>query len=147
MRNYILHIIVVVLITSCSNSKQQKDDYTKALNYCVNQATKTVNSLTDSSRVPRSIANGKKEWNLVDRRDWTSGFWPGIEWYLYEYIKGEKWKQRAEQSQKILAPLIDSSAIDHDIGFVMYSSYGDGYRLTNDADYKTILLRAADTLA
>lgn len=147
MRNYFLHIIIIVFLTSCSNTKQQKDVYTKALDYCVGQATKTASSQTDSSRVPRSIDNGKKEWNLVDRHDWTSGFWPGIEWYLYEYTKDEKWEQRAEQSQKILAPLIDSSAIDHDIGFVIYSSYGNGYRLTNDPGYKTILLRAADTLA
>jgi unsaturated chondroitin disaccharide hydrolase len=147
MRNYILHIVIIVFLTSCSNAKQQKDDYTKALDYCVDQATKSASSRTDSLRVPRSIAKGKKQWSLVDRHDWTSGFWPGIEWYLYEYTKDEKWAQRAEQSQRILAPLIDSSAIDHDIGFVIYSSYGNGYRLTNDADYKTILLRAADTLA
>lgn len=147
MRNYILHIVIIVFLTSCSNAKQQKDDYTKALDYCVDQATKSASSRTDSLRVPRSIAKGKKQWSLVDRHDWTSGFWPGIEWYLYEYTKDEKWEQRAEQSQRILAPLIDSSAIDHDIGFVIYSSYGNGYRLTNDADYKTILLRAADTLA
>jgi unsaturated chondroitin disaccharide hydrolase len=148
-KTYTNHIIVfclLVLFTGCSNTMPQKDVYA-ALNYCETQATKTANSLPDITTVPRSIANGKKQWRLVDRHDWTSGFWPGIEWYLYEYTRDEKWKQRAEQSQKILSPLADSSAIDHDIGFVMYCSYGNGYRLTHNPAYKSILLRAADTLA
>jgi unsaturated chondroitin disaccharide hydrolase len=150
MRNRVCHIILIWfsgIIFSCSSTKLPQTDYEWALDYCVEHATKTANSLTDTLTVPRSISNGKKEWRLVDRHDWTSGFWPGIEWYLYEYTKDEVWKRRAEQSQKILEPLVDSSAIDHDIGFVMYSSYGNGYRLTNDSNCKTILLRAADTLA
>lgn len=132
---------------SCSSTKSAGNDFSEALDYCTAQGTKTANSLTDTTAVPRSIANGKQEWRLVDRHDWTSGFWPGIEWYLYEYTKSETWKKRAEQSQRMLAALVDSSAIDHDIGFVMFCSYGNGYRLTNDGHYKTVLLRAADTLA
>ena len=54
---------------------------------------------------------------------------------------------RANATQQKLAPLVDSSAIDHDIGFVMYCSFGNGYRLTNNPAYKQTLLRAADTLA
>jgi unsaturated chondroitin disaccharide hydrolase len=150
MTKKIYHIAgfyLFVLITSCSSTRVQNNSYNKALDYCVAQATKTATSLTDTTRVPRSIANGKKEWRMVDRHDWCSGFWPGIEWYLYEYTKDELWKQRAGASQRILVPLIDSSAIDHDLGFVMYYSYGNGYRLTNNSDYKRILLRAADSLA
>ncbi|HEX8313893.1 MAG TPA: glycoside hydrolase family 88 protein [Flavisolibacter sp.] len=135
------------LVLSCGSTRAQADEYTATLNYCVAQAAKASASLTDANRVPRSIAAGKKEWRMVDRRDWTAGFWPGIEWYLYEYSGDEQWKQRAEASQAMLLPLIDSSAIDHDIGFVMYCSYGNGLRLTGNADYKRILLRAADTLA
>ena len=35
----------------------------------------------------------------------------------------------------------------HDMGFKMYCSYGNGYRLTQDERYKEILLQAARTLA
>lgn len=132
---------------SCSSTKSVGNDFSKALDYCTGQAKKTANFLTQTTVAPRNIANGKKEWRLVDRHDWTSGFWPGIEWYLYKYTKDETWRKGAEQSQKVLKSLIDSSAIDHDIGFVMCLSYGNSYRLTNDSEYKTILLRAADTLA
>jgi unsaturated chondroitin disaccharide hydrolase len=142
-----LLICSIELIVSCSSSRLNRAWHTKALDYCVAQGIKTVNSLSDTTTVPRSIANGKKQWRLVDRRDWTSGFWPGIEWYLFEYTKDDVWKKRAAETQNILAPLVDSSAIDHDIGFVMQSAYGNGYRLTHNPAYKAILLRAADTLA
>jgi unsaturated chondroitin disaccharide hydrolase len=150
MRDSVFYIILVFFAKSffsCSARAHQLTNYEKQLHYCVQQATKTAISLTDTLTVPRSITNGKKQWRSVDRHDWTSGFWSGIEWNLFEFTKDEAWKKRAEQSQKILAPLVDSSAIDHDIGFVMFTSYGNGYRLTNDPNYKTILLRAADTLA
>jgi unsaturated chondroitin disaccharide hydrolase len=150
MKKCVLNIVLVgciEFIFSCSSTRLGEKDYSKALDYCMVQATNTAISLTDTSTVPRSIASGRKQWRMIDRHDWTSGFWPGIEWYLYESSKDEAWKQRAEQSQKFLAPLIDSSAIDHDIGFVMYCSYGNGYRLTQHPAYKAILLRAADTLA
>ena len=83
----LLSCCFVGAVFSCGITQQQKTDYTKALDYCVQQAAKTASSLTDRARMPRSIANGKKEWRMVDRRDWTAGFWPGIEWYLYEYTK------------------------------------------------------------
>ncbi|PZR24202.1 MAG: glucuronyl hydrolase [Citrobacter freundii] len=150
MKKEVLNIILissVLVFCFCSTNKAKQNDYAKALDYCVIQATKTAGSLHNTSVVPRSIANGQRQWRLVDRRDWTSGFWPGIEWYLYEYTKDEIWRTRAGQDQHLLAPLVDSSAIDHDIGFVMSSSYGNGYRLTGKPEYKEILLRAADTLS
>jgi unsaturated chondroitin disaccharide hydrolase len=151
MTRYLNHCFIlltaVLMATSCRTARLQKDEYSDRLGYCLSQASKTAVGITDYSRIPRSIANGKTEWRTVDRRDWTAGFWPGIEWYLYEYTKDDVWKTRADKTQQTLAPLVDSSAIDHDMGFVMYTSYGNGYRLTNNSEYKKILLRAADTLA
>ena len=145
MKN-LLYIVFITVAFSCKTVKVQTN-YNRMLDYCVVQATKTAASLNNTTTVPRSIPSGKKEWRMVDRHDWTGGFWPGLEWYLYEYTRDEQWKERAVRAQSILAPLIDSAAIDHDLGFVMYCSYGNGFRLTSNADYKRILLRAADTLA
>jgi unsaturated chondroitin disaccharide hydrolase len=137
---------VAIMASSCKTLKAQADDK-QALNYCVAQANKTAAEITDYSRIPRSIANGKTEWRTVNYRDWTAGFWPGIEWYLYEYTKDNGWKERADRTQQTLAPLVDSAAIDHDLGFEVFCSYGNGYRLTGNPQYKQVLLRAADTLA
>ncbi|WP_276500176.1 glycoside hydrolase family 88 protein [Terrimonas pollutisoli] len=143
----IIILLSVVSLAGCKTSEQNNIDTAKELNYCLAQATKTLNGLTDSSMIPRSIANGKTAWRFVNYRDWTSGFWPGILWYACEYSNDDKWKKEAARFSSVLKPLVDSAAIDHDLGFQFFCSIGNGYRLTKDSSYKTILLRAADTLA
>jgi unsaturated chondroitin disaccharide hydrolase len=119
----------------------------KDLDYCITQLSKSISTLTDSTRILRSIAPGKTDWRFVSYRDWTSGFWPGVLWYAYEYTNDGQWKKQAARYSAALFPLVDSAAIDHDLGFQVYCSIGNGYRLTHDSTYKTILLRAADTLS
>jgi len=138
-------LVAAILFAGCASEPTL--DVNKNLDYCLEQASKTVSGLTDSSQIPRSIANGKTEWRFVNYRDWTCGFWPGLLWYAYEYSKDDKWKSQATRFSKALYPLVDSAAIDHDLGFQVYCSIGNGYRLTNDSTYKIILLRAADTLS
>lgn len=137
--------IVVAFVAGCNSATL---DVNKNLDYCVAQAGKTVAALPlDPTRIPRSIANGKKDWRLVGYRDWTCGFWPGILWYAYEYTHDQQWMQDAQRYSRSLWPLVDSSAIDHDLGFQVFTSLGNGYRLTQEPTYGFILLRAADSLA
>lgn len=122
-------------------------DNKQPLDYCVEQAGKTVAVLTNYDSIPRSIAHGQTNWRLVDYKDWTSGFWPGILWYVYEYTKDTTWKTKANGFSQTLKPLAFNPAYDHDLGFQLYCSFGNGLRLTGDTSYKRILLAAADTLA
>ena len=138
-------LVAAILFAGCASETTL--DVNKNLDYCLQQASKTVSGLKDSSQIPRSIANGKTEWRFVNYRDWTCGFWPGILWYAYEYSNDDKWKLQATRFSTALYPLVDSAAIDHDLGFQVFCSMGNGYRLTNDSAYKKILLRAADTLS
>jgi len=140
-----LLFISMVVFAGCKSTTSF--DVNKELEYCITQANKTVEDLQDSSLIPRSIANGKTDWRKVNYHDWTCGFYPGILWYNYEYSKDEKWKKEATRFSKALFPLVDSAAIDHDLGFQVFTSVGNAYRLTHDSAYKTILLRAADTLS
>jgi len=138
---------LLIVLCSCKHHPAG-NELANAPGYCVEQAEKTLASLSaDSTQIPRSIVNGKKEWRLVNYRDWTCGFWPGILWYSYEYTKEDRWAQQARRYSRALFPLVDSAAIDHDLGFQVYTSIGNGYRLTHDTLYRTILLRAADTLS
>ncbi len=138
----------LLIANACKEPASALLDVDGQLSYCVNQAEKTdANISNDSSQIPRSIANGKTVWRFVNYRDWTCGFWPGILWYNYEFTKDAKWKAEATRYSQALFPLVDSAAIDHDLGFQVYYSIGNGYRLTGDSLYKQILLRAADTLS
>ncbi|MES2775574.1 MAG: glycoside hydrolase family 88 protein [Bacteroidota bacterium] len=138
-------IAALSLLFACS--PKPAFDVNKELSYCVSQVAKADNGLTDSSALLRSIARGETGWRTVNYRDWTCGFWPGILWYAYDFSQDDKWKLEAKRFSSALKPLMDSAAIDHDLGFQVYTSIGNGYRLTKDSSYKTMLLRAADTLA
>ena len=55
-----------------------------------------------------------------------------------------------KQAERFTAPIKEiayTAAQDHDIGFMVYNSFGNGYRLTGNEAYKKVLLAAADTLA
>lgn len=119
----------------------------KHLDYCVAQAAKTLTQLPDNSLIPRNIPPDQKKWELVDYEDWTSGFWPGILWQLYEYTHDSAWKSQAEHYSNLLIPLSARPAIDHDLGFQVYNSIGHGYRLTKNAAYQAVLLKTAQSLA
>ncbi|MBS1656370.1 MAG: glucuronyl hydrolase, partial [Bacteroidetes bacterium] len=118
------------------------------LDYCVSQVRKSLLQLPavyDS--LPRSIENGSQKWIFVNYKDWTSGFWPGILWYAFEYTHDSILKNKASEYSQEVEPLAFSKAFHHDIGFQVNCSFGNGYRLTGDPEYKKILLAAADTLA
>lgn len=138
-------IAIVLLAAGCKTSELKKTSL--ALNYCVARLSKTINTLHDSTSMPRSILHGTKDWRFTGYRDWTSGFWPGILWYAYEYTHDSSWKKQAARYSASLFPLADTAAIDHDLGFQVFTSLGNGYRLTQDQTYRSILLRTADTLS
>ena len=98
----------------------------------------------DSTLFPRSFESGKL--NLVTSEDWTSGFFPGILWYLYEYSGDKKFLNSARLWTKSLKEQRFNKST-HDIGFIINSSYGQGYRLTKDESYKKVLNIAASSLA
>lgn len=143
----ILFIASIVAMVSFQRHNKKNFDIDKNLDYCVTQANKTLAVLPDTLAIPRNIAPGSKDWRLVSYEDWTSGFWPGILWYLYEYTGDTKWKEKADQYSRYLTPLSMRTATDHDLGFQMYCSFGNGYRLTKNKEYKDIFIRSSDTLA
>ena len=84
--------------------------------------------------------------NLVPSKDWTSGFFPGELWFLYEYTQNNFWKKKAQQHTDILEKE-KMNGSTHDMGFKVYCSFGNGYRLTQDEHYKEVLLQSARSLA
>jgi chondroitin AC lyase len=78
--------------------------------------------------------------------DWTPGFFPGNLWYAYEYSNSAELKKAAVQWTERLEPL-KTFTQHHDLGFMMYCSYGIAYRLTGNEAYKNILVQSARSLS
>lgn len=140
-----LFFLVIVAKLSFAQSNFSAD---QNLKYCVSQTIKTLKNIpSDTPNIPRSISNDKTNWKYVDYKDWCSGFWSGILWMNYEYSHNPVFKKEAEKCTQQLYPLSVNPAYDHDLGFQVFCSYGNAYRLTKDSSYKKILLATADTLA
>lgn len=99
----------------------------------------------DTSKMPHSSnANG----SLRDMPSswWGSGFFPGSLWYLYEYSKDPFWKKEAERWTAVMEKEKFNNTM-HDLGFMMYCPFGNGYRLTKNPRYKDIIMTSAASLA
>jgi len=95
--------------------------------------------------LPRSFNKGD---SLVtcESKWWTSGFFPGSLWYLYEYSHKNEIKSVAEL---FTARVEDQQYTkdNHDVGFMIYCSFGNGYRITGNPKYKDVILRASKSLS
>lgn len=144
-------VMFLIFTVACTKEKEAKSafDVDGELAYCHRQIERTFKEIGEVAMMPRNVLQNEHHWNLVPINigEWTVGFWPGILWYGYEATKDEAIKQKAEQYTGLLKPLSEVPAYDHDLGFQMFCSFGNGYRLTGDPAYKEIILNCADTLA
>ncbi|MBV6644644.1 MAG: glycoside hydrolase family 88 protein [Cyclobacteriaceae bacterium] len=105
---------------------------------------KSMYGVLPDTLFPRSLDN---EGQLVTNRSpwWTSGFYPGSLWYLYEYSGDETVLEMAQAKTEVLEPE-QYNNMDHDIGFKMLCSYGNGIRITGDSSATPILIQSAESL-
>lgn len=112
-----------------------------SLNFAQVQAKKMLPEVLQSGKLPRSDERGLRE---ID--DWTSGFYPGVLWYLYEYTGNDFWKGNAAKVTELLEEQ-QYNTHDHDVGFRIFCSYGNGWLLTGNKEYEKVIAEAAKSLA
>lgn len=142
------------LLAACAGSKEELS-VDKALDYCDAQIHRTLaelkadNGSIDYTLMPRNIMDSLTTWHCrkATKEEWCGGFWPGILWYDYEATGDVQIKAEAEKFTSSLKFLSETPAFDHDLGFLVFCSYGNGYRLTQNPEYKQVILNTADTLA
>lgn len=148
--NYILRLFALTAfagIAACSTPASFVDE---ALETCTTKVLRTQERLgTDYQQSPRNMAPGDSLWHqtAVCQENWTMGFWPGILWYAYEASGNEALLEPARGYTEALRFIAGQPAYDHDIGFIMFPSFGNGYRLTQDPSYKEAVLATAGRLA
>jgi unsaturated chondroitin disaccharide hydrolase len=117
----------------------------------IRTATAQYGALLDKVRAqpgfPRTLEG--RNVKLVGPGDWTAGFFPGSLWYLSEATGDAKWRSAAADYTARTAPArFDKS--QHDLGFMLYSGYGNGLRLAGEpaqrGAYRDALLAGATTL-
>ena len=139
--------------SSTAREEVAEFDLDEAIEYCDAQVHRSLRNLcsdsTDYSMIPRNIQGNDTTWacRKATPDEWCSGFWPGVLWYDYELTGDTLVRDEALRYTRELGYLSERPIFDHDLGFLMICSYGNGYRLTADSGYKKVLLASADSLA
>jgi hypothetical protein len=148
MKNKLLITVFafLVIFSSCNKEKPLNKIINKSLAFSAKQYTLMADVMKDKpDLLPRTIdASGA----LVVSNSgwWTSGFFPGSLWYLYEYSKDEKIKEAAIRTTSIVEKEKNNTGT-HDLGFMLYCSFGNGFRLSGNQSYKDVLLTGARSLS
>ena len=96
--------------------------------------------------MPRSYDPSTQKLVTSNTKWWCSGFYPGTLWLLYKETKDEALKAEAEKRLQLLEPEKLNTGT-HDLGFMIYCSFGNAYDITHNAHYKDVILTAAASLS
>lgn len=148
MKNIRLIVLLIGLVNlvGCDRHKEQELSFVEEnVTFATRQMQNMLGKLSASNESFPRTSNSKGELVTTSRHDWTPGFFPGILWYLYELTGDQQWRVSAEEWTN---PLEKQQFMthSHDVGFVMYCSYGNAYRLAPKDSYKDILIQSAKSL-
>ncbi len=134
----------IFVFTSCRS--KEKVFIKNNVKFAEEQTTLMLKQTGDpKGKYPRTL-NKEGKFSTTGMYDWTPGFFPGTLWYLYELSGNEYWKTEATKWTESLEPLKTFTG-HHDLGFMMYCSYGNAYRLNPTEEYKKILIESANSLS
>lgn len=154
-------MLVAAAATTLSGLTQgiaaQTFDPDREVDWCHSQIKRAIGLLKDAdgnfdfSKEPRNILStgSEKGWNCrkATAEEWCGGFWPGILWMDWSVSKDPEVLRAAEGYTGALRDIAFQPCYDHDIGFLIFCSFGKGYEMTRSEDYKKVILAAADSLA
>ena len=137
---------LAVLLSSYKQPEGMKSVVERGLSRSVEQAEYLAKSMeSDNDSLPRSYTDRT---GLIKSNShwWCSGFFPGVLWYLYEAKGSPNLKRYAEiYTQRVADQQYTTD--NHDVGFILMCSFGNGYRLTQTPRYVPILLNGAQSLS
>ena len=136
-------VIALLLASLVSESQNIKKTMSAAEKQIALFYYECVAGRNGRQQFPRTLRNDSIR--LVVSDDWTSGFFPGMLWFMYEYTKKNEWKVKAEEFTALMEREPKNRG-SHDVGFKVYNSYGNGYRLTQNETYKQQVIQGAKTL-
>lgn len=139
-----------LMVSSCGTTSKltyrPKQDMLQLIDRNLKDADAQYNFLMQrvpKDSLPISFQNGISL--STSNKNWVSGFYPGTLFYLYMGTKDQALYNEGLKKLEVMEPMktIDS----HDIGFMMFDSFGNADRIRSKPEYKDILLTSAKTLS
>lgn len=147
MKKFLTYTLLGVLLAGCAGSGREPLETVvdKALAGAERQTLLMAEKYSArEGRLPRTWENGEDV--SSDSRWWCSGFFPGVLWYVYENGRNP----RVLEYARMFTARVERekhTTDNHDVGFMLYCSFGNGLRLTGDKSYEEVLLTGARSLA
>ena len=139
--------ISVFMMAGCNLNKTATEDIiAENITHAVSQYSLMTNQIEASGSIlnPRTL-DEKKQVVYVPYDDWTSGFFPGSMWYMYQLTGDEKWEKLAVKYTEALDS-VQYLTWHHDVGFMVGCSYLNGIRMGHK-DYASVVLQTARSLS
>jgi hypothetical protein len=117
----------------------------RALAFAAQQLRRSATALDPANGYPR-VTRADGNWEQQSSSQWTSGFFAGTLWYMYQNTKSPDWRSLAERWTTGLEGA-KRTTTTHDLGFMIFDSFGHGYLLTGDPHYRDVVIEASRSLA
>ena len=117
-----------------------------AIRYAETKLAAAADSLDPAKGYPRHTVGRDGAWVQLPVTQWTSGFFPGTLWYAYELTGDPAWRARAERWTAGVESA-KTRTDTHDVGFLLFPSFGNGWRLTKNPHYRDVLLDGTRSVA
>jgi len=149
IKKYVVFVISILMacgsMAQSLSGKALKKQIASNLTLALEQY-KLLDKNVPADRMPQNfdIKNGKL--TTSNTKWWCAGFFPGTLWYLFEYSKSPEIRKIAEQRLNLMEPEKHFTG-NHDLGFMMYCSFGNAYRITGNPSYRKTIDTAAMSLA
>ena len=140
-------IFAFSVVLSCKNEVKSTTNNSKSIEAKLEKRySKLVAYQLDSTAFPRSYSHEKNEIKKVPSKDWTSGFFAGNLWQIYELTGDISYKNKAKEWTAFIEKEKFNNRT-HDMGFKVFCSFGNGLKHDNNEDYKRIIVESAETLS
>ncbi len=139
-------LALLFAFVSCDPAPKTKPGFVEEnIQFAAAQEKLQVDAIEQSGKVlnPRTVVNGKVKY--IPMEDWTSGFYPSTMWYMFELTGDSIWKTYARKYTEAIDS-VKYLTWHHDVGFMIQCSFGNGFRLGEQA-YKEVILEAAKSLS
>lgn len=146
-KNYWVLLLCLVLMSIKGYS--QRKDFAALIkeNFAfANSQYKLLMKNVEADKLPQTYDAKQKKLVSYDRKWWCSGFYPGTLWYIYEQTSDTTILREAKRTLEVIRPN-EFFTENHDLGFMMFCSFGNAYAIAKDTAYKSILLQSAASLA
>ena len=118
---------------------------TNQLKYAMEYTEIAKNEADDKTLVSPRTVEKDGSLRIVAPRDWCSGFFPGSLWQMYAYNHNDYWRQQAISYTWPIEKMKWYTGT-HDLGFIIFNSFGQAYRHTGERSYKDVSIQAAKSL-